>query len=52
MNWEYFKQEIKTLLSDEKTGISQGVTDFISDGALGFDMIAASLIVAKKVFQL
>lgn len=28
--------------------ISQGVTDFISGGALGFDMIAASLIVAKK----
>ena len=28
--------------------ISQGVTDFISGGALGFDQIAASLIVAKK----
>lgn len=28
--------------------IRQGVTDFISDGALGFDQIAASLIVAKK----
>ncbi|WMI82235.1 SLOG family protein [Anaerotignum sp. MB30-C6] len=28
--------------------ISQGVTDFISGGALGFDMIAASLIISKK----
>lgn len=28
--------------------ISQGVTDFISGGALGFDQIAASLIVVKK----
>jgi len=28
--------------------IAQGVTDFISGGAVGFDLIAASLIVAKK----
>lgn len=28
--------------------ISQGVTDFISGGAIGFDQIAASLIVVKK----
>lgn len=28
--------------------ISQGVTNFISGGVLGFDQIAASLIVAKK----
>lgn len=28
--------------------ISQGVTDFISGGALGFDQLAASLVVAKK----
>lgn len=28
--------------------INQGVTDFISGGALGFDQIAASLIIAKK----
>lgn len=28
--------------------ISQGITDFISGGALGFDQLAASLIVAKK----
>lgn len=28
--------------------IAQGVTTFISGGALGFDQIAASLIVAKK----
>lgn len=30
------------------TLISQGVTDFISGGAIGFDQIAASLIIAKK----
>ena len=28
--------------------INQGVTDFMSGGALGFDQIAASLIVSKK----
>ena len=28
--------------------IAKGVTDFMSGGALGFDQIAASLIVAKK----
>lgn len=28
--------------------IAKGVTDFISGGAVGFDQIAASLIVAKK----
>ena len=28
--------------------ISQGITDFISGGALGFDQIAASLMVTKK----
>lgn len=28
--------------------ISKGVTEFISGGALGFDQIAASLIIAKK----
>lgn len=28
--------------------IAHGVTDFISGGALGFDQIAASLIIAKK----
>jgi len=28
--------------------IVQGITDFISGGALGFDQIAASLIIAKK----
>lgn len=28
--------------------ILQGVTDFISGGALGFDQIAASLIIAKR----
>ena len=34
-------REIEKLIAD-------GVTDFISGGALGFDQIAASLIVAKK----
>lgn len=28
--------------------IAKGVTDFISGGAIGFDQIAASLIIAKK----
>lgn len=28
--------------------ISQGITDFISGGALGFDQLAASLIIIKK----
>ena len=28
--------------------ITRGVTDFISGGAIGFDLIAAALIVAKK----
>jgi len=31
--------------------IAQGVTDFISGGALGFDQIAASLIIAKKEME-
>lgn len=38
---KHLDQEIDNL-------IDQGVTDFISGGALGFDQIAASLIVAKK----
>lgn len=37
----YLNYEVENL-------ISQGVTDFISGGALGFDQIAASLIIAKK----
>ncbi|NLO84719.1 MAG: DUF1273 domain-containing protein [Clostridiales bacterium] len=28
--------------------IAKGITDFISGGAIGFDQIAASLIIAKK----
>ena len=36
-------------LNDEIDNLyHQGVTDFISGGALGFDQIAASLIIAKK----
>lgn len=42
-------QQIVIRLNQEVDNlISQGVTDFISGGALGFDQIAASLIVAKK----
>jgi len=39
---------IKRLDCEVDNLINQGVTDFISGGALGFDQIAASLIVAKK----
>ncbi|MCC8123773.1 MAG: DUF1273 domain-containing protein [Oscillospiraceae bacterium] len=39
---------VKRLDQEIDNLISQGVTDFISGGALGFDQIAASLIVAKK----
>lgn len=36
-------------LSQEVDGlINQGVYNFISGGALGFDQIAAALIIAKK----
>lgn len=39
---------IKRLNREIDQLISQGVTDFISAGALGFDQVAASLIIAKK----
>lgn len=39
---------VKRLDEEVENLICQGVTDFISGGALGFDQIAASLIVAKK----
>lgn len=39
---------IRRLDQEVENLISQGVTDFISGGALGFDQIAASLIIAKK----
>lgn len=39
---------ITRLDHEVETLISQGVTTFISGGALGFDQIAAPLIVAKK----
>ncbi|NLO84903.1 MAG: DUF1273 domain-containing protein [Clostridiales bacterium] len=45
---EKIKQIIIRLNQEVDNLISQGVTDFISGGALGFDQIAASLIVAKK----
>lgn len=39
---------VKRLSQEIDNLISQGVTVFISGGALGFDQIAASLIIAKK----
>ena len=42
------EQIVKRLDRELDSLISQGVTDFISGGALGFDQIAASLIIAKK----
>jgi uncharacterized phage-like protein YoqJ len=39
---------IKRLNCEVDNLISQGVTDFISGGAPGFDQLAASLIIAKK----
>jgi uncharacterized phage-like protein YoqJ len=45
---EKLGQILKRLDYEVENLINQGVTDFISGGALGFDQIAASLIVAKK----
>lgn len=45
---ERIEHIIKRLDQEVDNLISQGVTDFISGVALGFDQIAASLIVAKK----
>ena len=39
---------IKRLHDEIDNLIRQGVTDFISGGALGFDLIAASMVVSKK----
>lgn len=39
---------VKQLNHEVDRLIAMGVTDFISGGALGFDQIAASLIIAKK----
>ncbi len=39
---------IKRLNDEIENLIDQGVTNLISGGALGFDMIAASLVIAKK----
>ena len=42
-------QHIIKRLSDEIDRlVNQGVTNFISGGAVGFDLIAASMVVAKK----
>jgi uncharacterized phage-like protein YoqJ len=42
------KKTIKHLNQEVDWLIAQGVTNFISGGALGFDQLAASLIIAKK----
>ena len=39
---------VQNLNREVESLIAQGITDFISGGALGFDQIAASLIIAKK----
>lgn len=39
---------IKRLNQEIDNLINKGVTDFISGGAIGFDLIAASLVIAKK----
>lgn len=39
---------VKNLDREIENLIANGVTDFISGGALGFDQIAASLIIVKK----
>jgi len=39
---------IKRLNDEIDMLIHQGVTNFISGGVLGFDQLAASLIIAKK----
>jgi uncharacterized phage-like protein YoqJ len=45
---ERIEHIIKRLDREVETLIAQGVTNFISGGALGFDQIAVSLIIAKK----
>lgn len=45
---EKMKQILINLDREVDNLIREGVTDFISGGALGFDQMAASLIVAKK----
>lgn len=45
---EKIEQIVTRLNKEVDKLIGQGVTDFISGGALGFDQIAASLIIAKK----
>ncbi|HMM05930.1 MAG TPA: SLOG family protein [Clostridiales bacterium] len=45
---EKIEQIIIRLDQEVENLINMGVTDFISGGALGFDQIAASLIIVKK----
>lgn len=42
------KQKQRKVLGQAFSKPGQGVTDFISGGALGFDQIAAALILSKK----
>lgn len=39
---------VKRLDQEVNNLIHQGVTDFVSGGAIGFDLVAASLIIAKR----
>ena len=39
---------VKRLSDEIDRLISKGVTDYISGGAIGFDLIAASMVIAKK----
>lgn len=48
---EKIEQVVIRLNQEVETLIGQGITNFISGGALGFDQIAASLIVAKKEME-
>lgn len=45
---EKIEQLIVALDREVDRLIGQGVTTFISGGALGFDQVAASLVIAKK----
>lgn len=45
---EKIKQIVIRLDREIENLINQGVTDYISGGGLGFDLLAASLIIAKK----
>ncbi len=48
LSYKKIETIIKKLDYEIESLIEKGVTDFISGGAIGFDQIAASLIIAKK----